>query len=142
MLNEYECEKCGSICYTESEIWEFCPICEETPEERSLRKRAEQAEWERDRLREERNELQKRLNNFARDCGTTMSACPECGHGMSSRSGCLQCQRDKLREERDELLNALIDLLREASPYTPMSKHLLRECEDAEKTLEKLGGTN
>jgi uncharacterized Zn finger protein (UPF0148 family) len=96
MLNEYECEKCGSICYTESEIWEFCPICEETPEERSLRKRAEHAERERDRL----------------------------------------------REERDELLNSLIDLLREASPYTPMSKHLLRECEDAEKTLEKLGGTN
>jgi uncharacterized coiled-coil DUF342 family protein len=51
-------------------------------------------------------------------------------------------ERDRLREERDELLNALIDLLREASPYTPMSKHLLRECEDAEKTLEKLGGTN
>jgi hypothetical protein len=58
---------------------------------RQLGERAERAERERD-------DLQKRLNNFIRDCGTTMSACPECGHGMSSRSGCLHCQRDELWE--------------------------------------------
>jgi hypothetical protein len=51
--------------------------------------------------------LQKRLNNFIRDCGTTMFMCPECGHGMSSKTGCLYCQRDNLREERNELREAL-----------------------------------
>jgi hypothetical protein len=63
-----------------------------------------------ERLQRERNELQKRLNNFVRDCGTTMSACPECGHGMSSRTGCLHCQRDKLRGERDELHKVVKEL--------------------------------
>jgi hypothetical protein len=107
-----------------------------------LRWRLSKTEEERDLLREERNELRRRHNNFVRDCGTAMYPCPECGHGMSSRTGCLHCQKDKLRRERDEFLNALIDLLREASPYTPMSKHLLRECENAEKTLEELGGAS
>ncbi len=45
MLNKYECEKCGSVCYIESEVWESCPICEETPEERKQRERAEYAEY-------------------------------------------------------------------------------------------------
>jgi hypothetical protein len=74
------------------------------------RKAREQAEWERDRLREERNELQKRLDNFVRDCGTTMFTCPGCGHGMSSRTGCLYCQRDKLRRERNHLLQLAYDI--------------------------------
>ncbi len=52
MLHKYECEKCGGVCYIESEVWESCPICEETPEERKLRERAEQVERERDELRE------------------------------------------------------------------------------------------
>ena len=55
MLHKYECEHCGSVCYTESEVWESCPICEETPDERKMRERAEQVEQERDRLREERD---------------------------------------------------------------------------------------
>ena len=45
MLNKYECEKCGSVCYIESEVWESCPICEETPEEKKQRERAEHAEY-------------------------------------------------------------------------------------------------
>ena len=45
MLHNYECEKCGSICYIEGEMWESCPICEETPEEIKQRERAEHAEY-------------------------------------------------------------------------------------------------
>ncbi len=44
MLHKYECDKCGSVCYIESEVWESCPICEVTPEERRLKDRAERAE--------------------------------------------------------------------------------------------------
>jgi hypothetical protein len=49
-------------------------------------------------------------------------------------------ERDRYKRERDEFRNALINLLREASPYTPMSKHLLRECENAEAIVQELEG--
>jgi uncharacterized Zn finger protein (UPF0148 family) len=61
MLYKYECEKCSSFCYIGSEVWEFCPICEETPEDRKLKERAEQAERERDKLREALKECMKHL---------------------------------------------------------------------------------
>ena len=145
MLHKYECDKCDSICYIESEVWESCPICEETPEEQKQRERAEHAEYMKLAAMEkcdsyanryaqaakERDELQKRIDRFVQDCGTTMYPCPRCGHGMSSRKGCLHCQRD-------ELYSALYSLLNEAKCYAGTSKHLMRECEEAEQLINKL----
>ena len=48
MLNKYECEKCGSTCYIEGELWTSCPICEETHTERKIKMRAAVAEQKRD----------------------------------------------------------------------------------------------
>lgn len=44
---KYECDQCGSVLYIEAEVWESCPICEETPIERDLRERAIKAEQDR-----------------------------------------------------------------------------------------------
>jgi hypothetical protein len=65
----------------------------------------------RERLAEKNREiekLQQRFDNFIRDCGTTMYPCPKCGHGMSSRAGCLHCQIDELRQELEECRKAFL----------------------------------
>jgi uncharacterized Zn finger protein (UPF0148 family) len=47
-------------------MWESCPICEETPEDRKLKERAEQAERERNELREALHSLLWEADYYAR----------------------------------------------------------------------------
>ena len=62
--------------------------------------------------------LQKKFDAFVRDSGTTCVPCPECGHGMTSKEGCLYCEAQRLRldlaeiRDHDEFLQVVVKDLR------------------------------
>ena len=105
MLHKYECEKCGSVCYTESEAWESCPICEETPAEWRMRERAEQAEKKEEVAQQEAI----RASEIAKHEQEARERDERERDEIKEESKILRRQRESYKKERDELLDIVHD---------------------------------